>query len=1466
MNGIFEGIEKRVIIKLKEDFFKGNNSLNSFLDIPKELWEEKLKYIGCSVVSEISENKQERRDERCRVYLLSESSLYIFDNSLFIKTCGKTRVLFFIPFVVDLLVYQMTNVGIIEKNCVYDETFIEKHKFNNITEFIEKNFDYCFFTHMNYRNKTKDGYYEQEYPHKSIDDEKNFFQFFFKNIQMFNTHLPMDRMHYIFFSCSDNANMKEIASTFKFCSEIHMFGIKKYNEKKQFHDAYLNKKSLNLFTSLPQDNLKLYDSDSEKELSYICSTDRTYEDTVICSNSSISDEKNRNAVQEEENDDITIRDEEDNKVVIKMVDTNLYECMNDNKESFLYNEFYFTPYGYSCNVSDKNNYFCVHYSPEDLVSYVSVEVSSNVSCDGFLDFMKNQLNFYNAKYMYMINYIFCEDTNKVWMSDNNKEAKKSNTYEMTNDHNNNSSSSSITSCFDNRWNSFYYNLLHEKEEYYYLNKKLRNDLFMNSKQSYKLHTFTEQIVGFLRVQYFVYELRDVARYIEKETLLANSASIHMCNRKEESDIKDDYITIKLSDASRINKLTEKDVDDMYEYALNFCRQNKIAILDTDNNVDGVRKHENSMKRHKVQIIDEEKKKENAALYEKVNDMSSLDHFVNKNNVMSMYYDDSKYIMINKDDENSTIATKSNTNSNNNDDDNSCSSKNITVSRSSSCNKSHISNSSIDNSYGNEKMKYACADEKNIKNDTLYVQKMSDAKNCKENGNDIHVNVNVNVNVDVNVEVDNQNNMEKKYKEEIFNYYEKNIIEVQALEKVLKEDIDTSVVCINLQKILAQYIRFKKNLPHVTPFYSVKSNNDEVVIKFLYGLNCNFDCASIGEIKKVIRLLPNISRDRIIFANTIKSINSLIYARKENINLCTFDNIDELKKIYKYHPKCSLILRINVDFKNYKSYMSSKYGANEYEWEEMLLYAKEHNLNIVGVSFHVGSNTKNLFDFCLAIKLCRDVFDMSKNMGFNFYIINLGGGYPEELEYDNAKKHDKIHYCTLSLNEIKKDIENFLNEETFMKTKYGYYSFEKISLAVNMSIDHYFSHMKNKLKVICEPGRYMVAASSTLAVKIIGKRHPTFKGIMLKDLKDHYDPLNFAQQEIKKEDKNVITDYNNMQQIKHSENHQGGDDKILNKETNIKEDTTKMGDNSSSQVNESVSCDINKNVVENKTMNGTTTVDGNDNIKKSGTITVDGNDNIKKSGTITMDGNDNIKKSGTITMDGNDNIKKSGTITMDGNDNIKKSGTITMDGNDNIKKSRTITIGGNDNIKKSGTITMDGNDNIKKSGTTTVDDNDNINIAHKNIGNNFSSSNSKLGNITNIKKKVVNINDNRYNYFSYYVSDSIYGCFSGIIFDEYNRCPIYVIKNKNNPNQNFMNFNLYLANVFGQSCDGLDMINSITYLPECYINDWLLYEYAGAYTFVSSSNFNGFKKCQKVYIFPQSKPYLNCQPNKLETRK
>uniref|UniRef100_A0A8C9HLZ2 Orn/DAP/Arg decarboxylase 2 N-terminal domain-containing protein n=1 Tax=Piliocolobus tephrosceles TaxID=591936 RepID=A0A8C9HLZ2_9PRIM len=346
---------------------------------------------------------------------------------------------------------------------------------------------------------------------------------------------------------------------------------------------------------------------------------------------------------------------------------------------------------------------------------------------------------------------------------------------------------------------------------------------------------------------------------------------------------------------------------------------------------------------------------------------------------------------------------------------------------------------------------------------------------------------------------NMYDMEKELKEESIKYGEKNKIEVSILNKALNENIDTSVICINLYKILHQYIRFKKNLPNVTPHYSIKCNNDDIILKFLYGLNCNFDCASVGEIKKLLNLIPDISRSRIIFANTIKSENSLKYAKKENINFCTFDNLDELKKIKKYHPDCSLLLRINVDFKNYKSYMSSKFGANKYEWEHILQYGKKNNLKIDGVSFHVGSNTKNLFDYCQAIKVAKDVFNISAKLGFKFKVLNIGGGYPEELSTDESKRNEKNNYSKMNEEQLTKHIIDFLNDKSFIKKQYSFFNFEKIALAIKLSINYYFHDLLNELKVICEPGRYMVASSSTLAVKIIGKRCPTFNALTIKDM-------------------------------------------------------------------------------------------------------------------------------------------------------------------------------------------------------------------------------------------------------------------------------------------------------------------------------------------------------------------------------
>jgi ornithine decarboxylase len=81
---------------------------------------------------------------------------------------------------------------------------------------------------------------------------------------------------------------------------------------------------------------------------------------------------------------------------------------------------------------------------------------------------------------------------------------------------------------------------------------------------------------------------------------------------------------------------------------------------------------------------------------------------------------------------------------------------------------------------------------------------------------------------------------------------------------------------------------------------------------------------------------------------------------------------------------------------------------------------------------------------------------------------------------------------------------------------------------------------------------------------------------------------------------------------------------------------------------------------------------------------------------------------------------------------------------------------------------------------------------------------------------------------YYIDDSVYHTFSGIIFDH---CQY--------PLQAFRRGKREVCAVFGQTCDGLDVISQSELLPELEIDDLVYAENIGAYGSASATYFNGF---------------------------
>ena len=270
-----------------------------------------------------------------------------------------------------------------------------------------------------------------------------------------------------------------------------------------------------------------------------------------------------------------------------------------------------------------------------------------------------------------------------------------------------------------------------------------------------------------------------------------------------------------------------------------------------------------------------------------------------------------------------------------------------------------------------------------------------------------------------------------------------------LEKNHSED---PFLIVNLGEIIRQYQKWMTHLPYIKPYYAVKCNPDLVILKLLYNLGCNFDCASKNEISKIMNL--GTDPERIIFANPCKMISQIKYARSHDIDLVVFDDENELYKIKMFHTNARLVLRIKTDDSSSLCKFNCKFGAELEDVENLLKLATNLGLNVVGISFHVGSGCRNKNQYKTAIEDCYKVYKIAENLGIKLELIDIGGGFPG---YDS--NHDSI-------------------------------TFEEIADILNQSIKQYFYDEQTEkyiVEFIAEPGRFMVASSHILVLSIINKK-------------------------------------------------------------------------------------------------------------------------------------------------------------------------------------------------------------------------------------------------------------------------------------------------------------------------------------------------------------------------------------------
>jgi len=261
--------------------------------------------------------------------------------------------------------------------------------------------------------------------------------------------------------------------------------------------------------------------------------------------------------------------------------------------------------------------------------------------------------------------------------------------------------------------------------------------------------------------------------------------------------------------------------------------------------------------------------------------------------------------------------------------------------------------------------------------------------------------------------------------------------------------DSAFFVVDLTTVINQYQRWISALPEVTPYYAIKCNPNDMIIRVLSLLGASFDCASKNEIRQVLDL--GVSPDRIIFANPSKSDDHLAFARAKDVDLLTVDSEDELYKLRLYHPDAKVVIRIKVDDSQSMCKFSCKFGLELEEVDKVLRIAKQAELDVVGVSFHVGSNCGSEGQFESAISDARKVFDKAREVGYTMNLLDIGGGFPGDVSEGNT-------------------------------------NFERMAAQITESLETHFNRDEfPDLKVIAEPGRYFASASHVLVLRVIGKK-------------------------------------------------------------------------------------------------------------------------------------------------------------------------------------------------------------------------------------------------------------------------------------------------------------------------------------------------------------------------------------------
>jgi len=268
-------------------------------------------------------------------------------------------------------------------------------------------------------------------------------------------------------------------------------------------------------------------------------------------------------------------------------------------------------------------------------------------------------------------------------------------------------------------------------------------------------------------------------------------------------------------------------------------------------------------------------------------------------------------------------------------------------------------------------------------------------------------------------------------------------EPAEIERLVRE-FGSPLLIVDCRRVRTQLARLRKALPGVDLHYALKPLPHASVVQTILEEGGYLDLATTGEVQLAQRL--GVDPARCIHTHPIKRPQDIRNAIAFGVRTFVADNPDEVQKFAATRGKAELLLRVSFRSPGAVCDLSRKFGCDPEDVLALARAAAGLGIDVRGLSFHVGSQAADSGKHVEAIDACVRLMAAARREKLGtFDTLDIGGGFPIEYLQPVA---DITRFCA--------------------------------------PIRAALAHLPRRIRVIAEPGRYIVGPAAIGVASVMGR--------------------------------------------------------------------------------------------------------------------------------------------------------------------------------------------------------------------------------------------------------------------------------------------------------------------------------------------------------------------------------------------